>query len=76
MTHEEALHAAGEIAEYCGLHWNATDGECCDCIFQKGKRNCRLKIFLGFFGNEMQMLVDAEVRKRCKELTERQKETR
>jgi len=69
-SHKAALMAADLLTDYCMEHWDHQTAECYDCIFQKGKRNCRLHIFLGFNGKEMKAEIDAEIRQRCKELTE------
>ena len=68
IPHKLALYCAEIIALYCNEHWNK--GECQRCIFQKGNnlRRCKLQLFLGFSGKELQDSTVEEVKARCERL--------
>ena len=69
IPHKLAMLSAEMLSMYCNEHWNK--GECQKCIFQKGKtlRNCKLQLFLGFSGKELQDTTRAEVEARCERLS-------
>lgn len=69
IPHKLALYCAEIIALYCNEHWNK--GECQRCIFQKGNnlRRCKLQLFLGFSGKELQDSTVEEVKARCERLS-------
>ena len=71
IRHEEALAAAEVLAFYCGERWNEKSGECQDCLFQYRRYDrpgCRLQLFLGFGGQELQEKTRKEVDERRKKL--------
>ena len=69
IPHKLALYCAEIMAQYCNEHWNK--GECQRCIFSKGNnlRRCKLQLFLGFSGKELQETTTAEVKSRCERLS-------
>lgn len=72
IPHKLALYCAEILSMYCEEHWNK--GECQGCIFQKktNARSCRLTLFLGFSGKELQETTRADVKARCEELCRRE----
>lgn len=69
VMHRLAFYCAKVLAMYCEEHWNK--GECQKCIFQKGNnlKRCRLQLFLGFSGEELQNTTMEEVKARCERLS-------
>ena len=74
IPHKLALLSAEILSMYCNEHWNK--GECQKCIFQKGKnlRSCKLQLFLGFSGKELQETTVIDVKARCERLSNEQAE--
>ena len=71
VTHEEALSAADQLAEYCKQHFRGNSRECIGCQFSleaNSSRRCCLELYVGLWGDTMRENIKVLVEKRKKEL--------
>ena len=72
ITHEEALNAADQLAEYCNQHFKGNSRECVTCQFSletNSSRRCCLELYVGLWGDTIQQTIKKLVEKRNKELS-------